>query len=57
METTVHDYAQLAATMVRGDGLKPATDATWLRPEIRIRSVQQFPPIVLPDTTETMAWR
>lgn len=52
MDTTLHDYAQLAAAMVRGDGLKPATHAMWLKPEIRIRSVQQFPPIVLPDTSD-----
>lgn len=52
MDTTLHDYAQLAAAMVRGDGLKRATYADWLKPEIRIRSVQQFPPIVLPDTSD-----
>jgi CubicO group peptidase (beta-lactamase class C family) len=52
MDTTLHDYAQLAAAMVRGDGLKPATRAEWLKPQIRIHSVQQFPPIVLPDTTD-----
>lgn len=52
MDTTVHDYAQLAAAMVRGDGLKSATHAAWLKPEIRIHSVQQFPPMVLPDTKD-----
>jgi CubicO group peptidase (beta-lactamase class C family) len=52
MDTSLHDYAQLAAAMVRGDGLKPATHAAWLKPQIRIHSVQQFPPLVLPDTTD-----
>lgn len=52
MDTTLHDYAQLAAAMVRGDGLKPATHAGWLKPLIRIHSVQQFPTMVLPDSTD-----
>src|SRR5581483_10551663 len=52
MDTTLHDYAQLAAAMVRGDGLKPATHAAWLKPQIRIRSVQQFPTVILPDTAD-----
>lgn len=52
MDTTIHDYAQLVAAMVRGDGLTPATYATWLKPEIRIHAVQQFPVLVLPDTTD-----
>ena len=55
MDTTLHDYAQLAAAMVRGDGLKPATHEAWLKPEIRIHSVQQFPPMVMPDTTDNDA--
>ncbi|MBE1163004.1 serine hydrolase domain-containing protein [Dyella acidiphila] len=52
MDTTVHDYAQLAAAMVRGEGLKPATYANWLTPEIRIHDVQQFPVLTLPATTD-----
>jgi CubicO group peptidase (beta-lactamase class C family) len=55
MDTTVHDYAELLAAMVRGDGLDAATYQTWLRPVIRIHSVQQFPTIGLPDTTENDA--
>lgn len=51
MDTTLHDYAQLAAAMVRGDGLTPTTHAAWLKPQIRIRSVQQFPTMILPDST------
>ena len=52
MDTTIHDYAQLVAAMVRGEGLKPATYATWLKPEIRIHAVQQFPVLTLPNTTD-----
>ena len=52
MDTTVHDYAQLAAAMVRGEGLKPATYTQWLKPQIRIHSAQQFPTLTLPDSTD-----
>lgn len=52
LDTTIRDYAELAAAMVRGDGLKPATYRAWLAPEIRIRSVQEFPSIGPPDSAD-----
>lgn len=52
MDTTVHDYAQLLAAMVRGDGLDAATYRTWLKPVVRIRSVREFPTIGLPDSND-----
>ncbi|WP_201312807.1 serine hydrolase domain-containing protein [Dyella sp. EPa41] len=52
MDTTPHDYAQLLAGMVRGDGLSAATHADWLRPVQRIRSVQQFPTLDTSTTTD-----
>lgn len=55
MDTTVHDYAQLLAAMVRGDGLTPATYRDWLTPRIAIHSLQQFPTLRSPDTTDNDA--
>jgi CubicO group peptidase (beta-lactamase class C family) len=52
MDTTLEDFAQLAAAMVRGEGLSPAAYASWLQPQIRIRSVQQFPTMGLPDSAD-----
>ncbi|WP_430389591.1 serine hydrolase domain-containing protein [Dyella sp. 20L07] len=50
MDTTPHDYAQLLAGMVRGDGLSAQAHADWLHPVQRIHSLQQFPTL---DTTTT----
>jgi hypothetical protein len=55
MDTTVHDYAQLLAAMVRGDGLTATTYRSWLTPRIAIHSLQQFPTITSPDTTDNDA--
>jgi CubicO group peptidase (beta-lactamase class C family) len=55
MDTTVHDYAQLLAAMVRGDGLTATTYRSWLTPRIAIHSLQQFPTITSPDTTDNEA--
>ncbi|QWT22230.1 beta-lactamase family protein [Bacillus sp. NP157] len=55
MDTTIHDYANLLAAMVRGDGLSKAAYATWLKPVVRIRSVRQFPTMNLPDTDDNDA--
>lgn len=52
MDTTPHDYAQLLAGMVRGDGMSAATHADWLKPVQRIRSVQQFPTLDTATTTD-----
>lgn len=50
MDTTLADFSKLVAAMARGDGLRPGTYDTWLRPAVRIRSTQQFPTIGSPDT-------
>ena len=55
MDTTVHDYAQLLAAMVRGDGLSAATYRDWLTPHVAIHSLQQFPTLRSPDTTDNDA--
>ncbi|MGE7136437.1 serine hydrolase domain-containing protein [Luteibacter sp. NPDC031894] len=52
MDTTIADYARLLAAMSRGEGLQPATYATWLKPVVRIRSVRQFPTIGLADSKD-----
>lgn len=52
MDTTLHDYANLTAAMVRGEGLSPAAYTAWLKPSIRIHSLQQFPTMGMPDTTD-----
>ncbi|MBB3228889.1 CubicO group peptidase (beta-lactamase class C family) [Luteibacter sp. Sphag1AF] len=55
MDTTVSDYANLLAAMVRGDGLSDATHALWLKPVIRIHAVQQFPTMGMPDSNDNDA--
>ncbi|WP_165973543.1 serine hydrolase domain-containing protein [Luteibacter rhizovicinus] len=52
MDTTVADYANLLAGMVRGEGLSDAAHKRWLTPAVRIRSVRQFPTIGLPDSSD-----
>lgn len=43
MDTTPHDFANLVAGMVRGDGLSAKTHAAWLQPALPVHSVQSFP--------------
>lgn len=43
MDTTIADQAAFLAGLVRGEGLSAASKAELLRPQIAIRSVQQFP--------------
>ncbi|NID15057.1 serine hydrolase domain-containing protein [Luteibacter yeojuensis] len=52
MDTTIADYARLLAAMSRGEGLKPATYRTWLKPVVKIHSVRQFPTIGLADSRD-----
>ncbi|SFS13009.1 CubicO group peptidase, beta-lactamase class C family [Dyella sp. OK004] len=52
LDTTINDYAKLLAGMVRGDGLSAKTHTEWLKPEQRIRSVQQFPTLDTATTTD-----
>lgn len=43
MDTTIADQARLWAGIVRGDGLSAASRAELVRPQLPIRSRQQFP--------------
>jgi len=43
MDTTIADQARMWAGIVRGDGLRAATRAELVRPQVAIRSRQQFP--------------
>ena len=52
MDTTVVDYANFLAGLVRGDGLSAKAKAELLRPRIAIRSVQQFPTLFEDTTTD-----
>ncbi|MGH8446509.1 MAG: serine hydrolase domain-containing protein [Solimonas sp.] len=44
LDTTPADYAKLLAGLQRGEGLSAAARAEMLRPQVRIDTVQQFPP-------------
>ncbi|QNA84573.1 beta-lactamase family protein [Sphingomonas sp. So64.6b] len=48
MDTTIADMAKIAAVYMRGDGLKPASRAELVRPQLPIRTVSQFP-VLQPD--------
>ncbi len=50
MDTTIADYANFLAGLSRGEGISVGAKAELLRPQVRIRSVQQFPTL-LEDTT------
>lgn len=43
MDTTIADFAKFAAALVRGDGLKRASRAELVRPQLPITSRSQFP--------------
>jgi CubicO group peptidase (beta-lactamase class C family) len=43
MDTTIADFAHLAAGYVRGDGLSPDARAELVKPQLPIRSASQFP--------------
>jgi CubicO group peptidase (beta-lactamase class C family) len=46
MDTTITDIAELAAGMVRGEGLKPSSFKEMFSPQLRIGSASQFPSLV-----------
>ncbi|MGY4397027.1 CubicO group peptidase (beta-lactamase class C family) [Sphingomonas sp. UYAg733] len=48
MDTTITDMAKIAASYMRGDGLKPASRAALVRPQLPIRTASQFP-MLAPD--------
>lgn len=43
MDTTITDFAQFAAALVRGEGLSSASRAEMTRPQLHITSAHQFP--------------
>jgi CubicO group peptidase (beta-lactamase class C family) len=43
MDTTIDDMAKLAASYMRGDGLRPAARAEMVRPQLTINTPTQFP--------------
>lgn len=43
MDTTIHDMALFAAALMRGDGLRPASRAELIRPQLPITTASQFP--------------
>lgn len=51
METTLDDYTLFTQAVLAGRLLKPASENEMFRPQIRIRSVQQFGPLRLKDST------
>jgi CubicO group peptidase (beta-lactamase class C family) len=48
MNTTISDFAQFAAALVRGDGLSKASRAEMTKPSLHIMTAHQFPPFA-PD--------
>ncbi|GAA4435768.1 hypothetical protein GCM10023188_28040 [Pontibacter saemangeumensis] len=51
LETTLDDYTLFTEAVLQHKILKPATTKAMFSPQIRIRSVQQFPPLNARDTT------
>jgi len=43
MDTTISDLAKFIATLVRGDGLSPASRAEMVKPSLHIGTAHQFP--------------
>jgi CubicO group peptidase (beta-lactamase class C family) len=43
MDTTIDDMAQLVASYIRGDGLRPSARAEMVRPQLAINTPTQFP--------------
>lgn len=54
MDTDIADQARLWAGIVRGDGLRRASRAEMMRPQVSISSVHQFPTLA-PDTNPANA--
>ena len=46
MDTNIADQAKMWADIVRGDGLKAASRAELVRPQIAITSPHQFPTLI-----------
>ncbi|MEO7433281.1 MAG: serine hydrolase domain-containing protein [Dokdonella sp.] len=52
MDTTIADQARMVGGMLAGDGLSADSRAERLRPQARIRSLQQFPTLSERTTTD-----
>jgi CubicO group peptidase (beta-lactamase class C family) len=51
LETTLDDYAKFVETMLQGKALKKQSRLEMFKPQIRLRSVNQFGPLSRKDTT------
>jgi serine-type D-Ala-D-Ala carboxypeptidase/endopeptidase len=51
LETTLDDYIKFTAAVLQNRLIKPATTKQMFSPQIRIRSIQQFGPLSLKDST------
>ena len=51
LETTLDDYTLFTKAVLKNSILKPATTKKMFTPQIRLRSVQQFGPLSLVDST------
>jgi CubicO group peptidase (beta-lactamase class C family) len=51
LETTLEDYTKFTTAVLQNRLLKPVTTKNMFSPQIRIRSVQQFGPLRLKDST------
>ena len=51
LETTLDDYTLFTKAVLKNSTLKPATTKEMFTPQIRLRSVQQFGPLSLVDST------
>ncbi|MBL0938936.1 MAG: beta-lactamase family protein [Gemmatimonadaceae bacterium] len=49
MDTDIADQARLWASILRGDGLSPASRAELVKPQVAITSAQQFPTLTAPE--------
>ena len=56
MDTSIADFARFAAGFVRGEGLKPASRAEMVRPQLPITSQAQFPSMV-PEAPPAERWK
>lgn len=45
MDTTISDMSKFAAALVRGDGLSTSSFAEMTKPQLRITTAHQFPPL------------
>src|SRR6185436_1750977 len=51
LETTLDDYTLFTKAVLKNGILKPATTKEMFTPQIRLRSIQQFGPLSLVDST------